>query len=157
MSAIQKIAVSGKTENVMNLMREFAALKNGIGVIYQGGRGPDGREAIYRIEFKPGPADGRPEPLIEEFVLAPEEKLACGFLSWPNGYRWGTLSPGSEILAYALILDAVGDKSAALRHRLQFAKRFVFTWGTHWAIHAHQVRNWIEQKEFYINGGAHGN
>jgi hypothetical protein len=141
------IAVTGIAKNAFDLLRLMGLLKNGEGVIFHGRQTIEGKRTILRIEFlkKKYPNDN--EHLVEPFEVNNEEKAAVGYVNWDRGYQWGTLSPGAELLAYALLFDATGDAEKALGYRTEFMKRFLFNWGTDWGINAEQIRQWVAMKE----------
>jgi hypothetical protein len=145
------IVVSGKAKEAFRQLKELGMLRDGEGVIYQGRRMPDGRETILRIEFIKPRYPNDHEHIVDLFEASEEEKKATGFVSWPRGYEWGTFSPGAELLAFGILLDALGDIRQAMIYKGSFMRRFVFTWGTHWGINAEQVRSWVELKERYAD------
>lgn len=64
-----------------------------------------------------------------------------------SGVEWGYRGAGAQLLAYALILDATGDRAIAERAFVWFSHGPVSRWGSSWKITAGRIFEWIEQCE----------
>jgi hypothetical protein len=63
------------------------------------------------------------------------------------GFEWGYCGAGPLQLALALVYDATGDSSLAMRAHEWFMRAAVSQWGRKWTISAAQIHTWVEQWE----------
>jgi len=95
--------------------------------IYEGRRGADGSAQVYYLEGN----ERWPLPLRLDL----ESKS-------PTGFNWGYAGSGPAQLALALLADALGDDSKALRCYQMFKQRFVCSLDQYkpWAISREAVK-----------------
>ena len=107
----------------INAMSEASI--NGGNIFYEGCRhGQDpGNIAIIRIEIKPADIGGMPARQVDARPFDPHHSQVL-YNHSPDGFEWGYSGSGPAQLALALLLDATGDKIAALKYHQEFKEKF---------------------------------
>ena len=106
--------------------------------MYHGKRSPDGTCEVWVEDHLNHPANrariapSRPLPL----------RLELRDHS-PTGFGWGDDGSGPAQLALALLIDATGDETLAIRHYQAFKRRVVAAWKESWSITAEEVRAFV--------------
>ena len=65
----------------------------------------------------------------------------------PTGFAWGNGGSGPAQLAVAILMDATGEPTLALRHHLEFKFRFVSGWCNSWSITQTEVLSFLASQE----------
>jgi hypothetical protein len=65
----------------------------------------------------------------------------------PTGFAWGYGGSGPAQLALALLMDATGDCTLALRHYQDFKFQFVAGWGDSWSITSEEIKSFLVARE----------
>ena len=65
----------------------------------------------------------------------------------PTGFAWGYSGSGPAQLALALLMDATGEPTLALRHYQELKFRFVAGWRKEWCITETEIRSFVAAQE----------
>jgi hypothetical protein len=65
----------------------------------------------------------------------------------PTGFAWGYSGSGPAQLALALLMDATGEPTPALRHYQELKFRFVAGWREEWCITETEIRSFVAAQE----------
>lgn len=95
-------------------------------------------ESVYRGLIT---EDGRYWVTVDGASLPPKKLPGRSRVS---GFAWGYSGEGPTALAYALVLDATGDRYLAACSCRWVQWALCVCWGRQWSITAAQVREWVE-------------
>src|ERR1019366_9349583 len=65
----------------------------------------------------------------------------------PTGFAWGYAGSAPAQLALAILMDATGSPTLALRHHQEFKFRFIAGWGDSWSIPQTEILAFVAAQE----------
>jgi hypothetical protein len=108
---------------------------------YHGRRGRNGTE-VWVEEFCPSGKPRREQTIVRPLPLQFELRNHS-----PTGFAWGYCGSAPAQLALALLMDATGEPTLALRHYQEFKFRFVAGWREEWRITETEIRSFVAAQE----------
>ena len=108
---------------------------------YHGRSGRNGVR-VWLEEFCPNAKRRREQTVVRPLPLHLELRSHS-----PTGFAWGYCGSGPAQLALALLMDATGEPTLALRHHQEFKFKFVAGWREEWCITETEIRSFVAAQE----------
>ena len=109
---------------------------------YHGRCGRNGIK-VWVEEFCPTAKHRRGQTIVRPLPLHLELRSHS-----PTGFAWGYCGSGPAQLALALLMDATGEPTLALRHYQEFKFRCVAGWREEWGITETEIRSFVAAQEY---------